>query len=231
MAGLKPYSKITPTLGQNQVRFNTHGTDLSIFDLSGHPSFISSWSSYYHSCTGVIFVIDTSESLSMPEPKDDDEIVVPSSDFVSKVSVPVEKEDIPDDSSNPSVSPSASLELPRHISYSLDLLKSVISDPSLGCIPIIVALNKTDRSTGMILSSIISSLRMMFSAYTCVHCISHSDGNIEGTHCVHSDITRKWAIMPTMFTEERDCQDVLKSICTMMKDDESIANKEKLGLL
>lgn len=58
-------SNIAPTVGFNVERFARRGLSFTAFDMSGQSRYRTLWSNYYHSATGIIFVIDSADRTRM----------------------------------------------------------------------------------------------------------------------------------------------------------------------
>ncbi|XP_032784164.1 ADP-ribosylation factor-like protein 6 isoform X1 [Daphnia magna] len=59
-------SEVTvPTIGFNVEKFQNAGLTLTAFDMSGQSKYRPLWERYYNDCHGVIFVIDSSDTMRM----------------------------------------------------------------------------------------------------------------------------------------------------------------------
>nr|CAH0105143.1 unnamed protein product [Daphnia galeata] len=54
-----------PTIGFKVEKFKNAGLTLTAFDMSGQSKYRSLWERYYSDCHGVIFVIDSSDTIRM----------------------------------------------------------------------------------------------------------------------------------------------------------------------
>eukprot|EP00927_Polykrikos_kofoidii_P075569 TRINITY_DN71854_c0_g1_i1.p1 TRINITY_DN71854_c0_g1~~TRINITY_DN71854_c0_g1_i1.p1 ORF type:complete len:198 (+),score=39.20 TRINITY_DN71854_c0_g1_i1:56-649(+) len=69
--GLKgmPSDKIPPTIGLNLGKIQIDNVTAVFWDLGGHSSFRSVWHNYYSEVQGVMFVLDSADTVRMEEAK------------------------------------------------------------------------------------------------------------------------------------------------------------------
>ena len=63
--------EIVPTVGFTVERFQNQSLGFTAFDMSGQGRYRNLWEHYYPECHGVIFVVDSSDSLRMSVVKDE----------------------------------------------------------------------------------------------------------------------------------------------------------------
>lgn len=92
-------SEIVPTIGFNVEKFTLKSLNITAFDMSGQGRYRNLWEHYYKGVEGVIFVIDSSDSLRMVVAKDELIMMTSHDDFKGK-HVPIlflaNKIDLPD---------------------------------------------------------------------------------------------------------------------------------------
>ncbi|EFX86847.1 hypothetical protein DAPPUDRAFT_43340 [Daphnia pulex] len=64
-SGGKRTEVTVPTIGFKVEKFQNAGLTLTAFDMSGQSKYRSLWERYYSDCHGVIFVIDSSDTMRM----------------------------------------------------------------------------------------------------------------------------------------------------------------------
>lgn len=85
---LKPESKrttaVNATIGYNVEMFQKGKVSFTAFDMGGARKFRDLWSSYYHNIDGIVFVIDSSETLRLCVVKDEIEEMLEHPDVKSR---------------------------------------------------------------------------------------------------------------------------------------------------
>jgi small GTP-binding protein len=76
--GLRPYSDIVPTIGQNVLKFDHRKIDYTIWDLGGQLNFRASWNAYHADSDALIFVIDSHAHDRFEEALDEMEVLAQS---------------------------------------------------------------------------------------------------------------------------------------------------------
>jgi ADP-ribosylation factor-like protein 6 len=82
-------SEIVPTVGFNVEKFKIKNLTFTAFDMSGQGRYRNLWEHYYKGVQGIIFVIDSSDSLRLVVAKDELEMMLKHSDIASKPTIPI----------------------------------------------------------------------------------------------------------------------------------------------
>ena len=82
-------SEIVPTVGFNVEKFKIKNLTFTAFDMSGQGRYRNLWEHYYKGVQGIIFVIDSSDSLRLVVAKDELEMMLKHSDIASKPLIPI----------------------------------------------------------------------------------------------------------------------------------------------
>ncbi|CAG2175448.1 unnamed protein product, partial [Oppiella nova] len=82
-------SEIVPTVGFNVEKFKIKNLTFTAFDMSGQGRYRNLWEHYYKGVEGIIFVIDSSDSLRLVVAKDELEMMLKHTDISSKPSIPI----------------------------------------------------------------------------------------------------------------------------------------------
>ncbi|KAI8051302.1 ADP-ribosylation factor family-domain-containing protein [Syncephalis plumigaleata] len=64
--GLPP-EKITPTVGMNIGKVEVHRSRINFWDLGGQDALRVLWDKYYDECHGIVFVIDSADSMRLDQ--------------------------------------------------------------------------------------------------------------------------------------------------------------------
>lgn len=91
--------EIVPTVGFNVEKFDLKNLKITAFDMSGQGRYRSLWEHYYRGVEGIVYVIDSSDSLRMVVAKDELETMLKHADLQGKM-IPIlflaNKIDLPD---------------------------------------------------------------------------------------------------------------------------------------
>lgn len=91
---------IVPTVGFNVDKFTSNNLTFTAFDMSGQGRYRNLWEHYYKDANGIIFVIDSSDSLRLIVAKEELELMLSHQDISPKTSIPIllfaNKIDLPD---------------------------------------------------------------------------------------------------------------------------------------
>ena len=82
-------NEIVPTVGFNVEKFKIKNLTFTAFDMSGQGRYRNLWEHYYKGVQGIIFVIDSSDSLRLVVAKDELEMMLKHPDIASKPSIPI----------------------------------------------------------------------------------------------------------------------------------------------
>ncbi|KAI1299362.1 ADP-ribosylation factor-like protein 6 [Halotydeus destructor] len=82
-------TEIVPTVGFNVERFQVKNLTFTAFDMSGQGRYRNLWEHYYKGTEGIIFVIDSSDSLRLVVAKDELDMMLKHPDLSSKSSLPI----------------------------------------------------------------------------------------------------------------------------------------------
>uniref|UniRef100_A0A8D9EZ05 ADP-ribosylation factor-like protein 6 n=1 Tax=Cacopsylla melanoneura TaxID=428564 RepID=A0A8D9EZ05_9HEMI len=75
---------IIPTVGLNIEKFKSHNVQFTAFDMSGHGKYRDLWEHYYRECEGIIFVIDSSDTLRIAVVRDELDTLLQHPDIVTR---------------------------------------------------------------------------------------------------------------------------------------------------
>ncbi|KAI5699318.1 ADP-ribosylation factor-like protein 6 [Diaphorina citri] len=75
---------IVPTVGLNVEKFKYHNVGFTAFDMSGHGKYRDLWEHYYRESEGIIFVIDSSDTLRIAVVRDELDILLQHPDIVTR---------------------------------------------------------------------------------------------------------------------------------------------------
>jgi len=79
---------IVPTIGFSVEKFQSKNLSFTVFDMSGQGRYRNLWEHYYKEAHGVIFVLDSSDSLRMVVAKDELDQFLQHPDVIGK-SIPI----------------------------------------------------------------------------------------------------------------------------------------------
>lgn len=79
-----PTETIVPTVGFNVEKFKNHNVGFTAFDMSGQGRYRDLWEHYYKECSGIIFVIDSSDKLRLVVVKEELVMLLQHPDIASK---------------------------------------------------------------------------------------------------------------------------------------------------
>lgn len=82
-------NEIVPTVGFNVEKFKIKNLTFTAFDMSGQGRYRNLWEHYYKGVQGIIFVIDSSDSLRLVVAKDELEMMLKHPDIASKPAIPI----------------------------------------------------------------------------------------------------------------------------------------------
>ena len=71
----------TPTVGYKTTKVKVNSTSMTCFDMSGQGRYRNLWQNYYRNCTGVVFVLDSSDRMRMPVAKEELELAIGSEEL------------------------------------------------------------------------------------------------------------------------------------------------------
>ena len=90
---LKPEKKkstdVYATVGFLVERFTYQGTSFTMFDMSGQGRYRNLWEHYYQEAQGIIFVVDSADTVRMCVVKDELDTLLQHKDLKTRTSVPV----------------------------------------------------------------------------------------------------------------------------------------------
>ncbi|RWS11219.1 ADP-ribosylation factor-like protein 6 [Dinothrombium tinctorium] len=81
--------EIVPTVGFNVEKFKMDKISFTAFDMSGQGRYRNLWEHYYKNIQGIIFVIDSSDSLRLVVAKEELDLMLKSEEIESKPNIPV----------------------------------------------------------------------------------------------------------------------------------------------
>ncbi|XP_064472588.1 ADP-ribosylation factor-like protein 6 [Ornithodoros turicata] len=112
--------EIVPTVGFNVDSFKMNNLSLTAFDMSGQGRYRSLWEHYYKDTHGVIFVIDSTDSLRLVVAKDELDMMLQHKDMKDRA-LPIlffaNKSDLRDALSSVKISQSLGLDLLKDKSW------------------------------------------------------------------------------------------------------------------
>jgi len=82
-------NEIVPTVGFNVEKFKVKALTFTAFDMSGQGRYRNLWEHYYKGVEGIIFVIDSSDSLRLVVAKDELDMMLKNADLGSKAHLPI----------------------------------------------------------------------------------------------------------------------------------------------
>ncbi|RWS24330.1 ADP ribosylation factor 79F-like protein [Leptotrombidium deliense] len=81
--------EVVPTVGFNVERFKTSNVNFTAFDMSGQGRYRNLWEHYYKNVQGIIFVIDSSDSLRLVVAKEELDLMLKHSEIEGKPNIPI----------------------------------------------------------------------------------------------------------------------------------------------
>lgn len=81
--------EIVPTVGFNVEKFQVKNLAFTAFDMSGQGRYRNLWEHYYKGVEGVIFVVDSSDSLRLVVAKDELDMMLRHPDLCTKLNLPL----------------------------------------------------------------------------------------------------------------------------------------------
>lgn len=78
------FTDTVPTVGFNVDKFRNQNVGFTAFDMSGQERYRDLWEHYYKDCNGIIFVIDSSDTLRLVVVKEELDLLLQHPDVANK---------------------------------------------------------------------------------------------------------------------------------------------------